>query len=179
MLGYLKTGVFTHNEFQSSQCKKYCLAQLHQSQNASIECSESEANEIKELIHSLSLETDDETRRGKLASLLEEKLKQEDENNSAKFAHLWDTTLIQMGEEIQNQARADAEKKSLTQDDDSGVANSGKKYADEQSLPQDDDSGVSNGGKKKSAKELQLWAMVDMMIQSKSVIRKLMIEGKQ
>ncbi len=130
------------------------------------ENTESENDEIRELIISTSLIPDDEKRRKTLQDILEEKLNQDDVNAAARFAHLWDINIIQIGGEIQNQARIEAEKKQKEKDAASGTSSS-------------EESGESEDATttEKNVKEKQLWSMVDMMVQSKTLIKK-MSEGK-
>lgn len=124
------------------------------------------SNEIRELILTLSLESDDETRRTKLSSLLGERLQNQDNvEYAAKFAHLWDLNIIQIGGEIQNEARIEAEQKQSS-DSSSSLEDGEKEKANGESIAVD----------ARSEKEKQLWSMVDMMVQSKSVIKKLMEE---
>lgn len=123
---------------------------LRLTKDSSLQSNESESDEVRELILTLSLEADDEQRRTKLKSLLEEKLAQDDVVESAKFAHLWDTNIIQIGGEIQNNARLEAEQNKQSEN---GTIGSGK-----------------------NEKEKQLWAMVDMMVQSKSITKLIMKE---
>lgn len=129
------------------------------------------SDEIRELILSLSLETDDETRRGKISSLLSERLLNQDNvKDSAKFAHLWDVNVIQIGGEIQNEARLEAEQKQSSDALLSVEDEEREKANDENVVDDDADTKIDTRRKK----EKQLWSMVDMMIQSKSVIKKLM-----
>ena len=140
-----------HNHFKSISSFSSIL---NEAKDSSIQDHQSN-NDVREMILTLSLESDDEKRRSRLSSLLEEKLKQSDDVDSAKFAHLWDTNIIQIGGEVQNEARAEAASKP--------TATNGDVISD----------------REKSQKEKQLWAMVDMMIQSKSIIKKIMNESSE
>ncbi len=128
---------------------------LRLTKDSSLQSNQSESDEVRELILTLSIETDDEQRRTKLKSLLEGKLTQDDAVKSAKFAHLWDTNIIKIGGEIQNNARLEAGQKSTSNN-------------------QQNENGTV--GSEKNENEKQLWAMVDMMVQSKSIIKQIMKE---
>ncbi len=127
-----------------------------------------EVSAIKDLILSLSNIHDDEKRRANLSTLLENKLSDEDVTRAAQFAHLWDTTLIQIGGEIQTEAR--------------NRATAAAAAAQEREKPQEEVAAAENNGDEKiespkkervkSPDELQLWALVDMMVQSKAIIKK-------
>ena len=108
-----------------------------------------ETVEIRQLITEISFEKNDEIRRRKVECTLMENIDQNDAEAGARFAMLWDKTLIEIGGEIQNAARAKVEIKNK----------------DKQEL-----NGTKNG---KSDEELKLWALVDMMVQSKALIKKL------
>lgn len=120
---------------------------------------------IRELILSISLESDDEKRRKRLSDTLEQNINQEkDVIAAAQFAHLWDVNIIKIGQEIQNEARMEAENKAAA-------------LAGEEEKDDDGSRNMSNSSddtnNEKSMKEKQLWSMVDMMVQSKTLIKKL------
>jgi hypothetical protein len=121
---------------------------------------------VTSLILSLSEETNDEVRRKKLSSLLSENLNQEDSVKAAKFAHLWDKIVIEMGSKVQEDARTKAQESDASKSEDKNTNS-----APEVASSQDGNAGV------KSAEELKLWIMIDMMIQSKQIIKSAM-EGK-
>ena len=101
-----------------------------------------EIEEVKKMILSVSKEEDDEKRRSKLSSLINEKMNQADE----QFLQIWDKAIIQVGGELQDEARRKAVE-----------------------MPMKEEQPV-----KKTKEELQLWAIVDMMVQSKTLIKKAM-----
>ena len=148
---------------------------------------------VRELILSLSLEFDDEKRREKLTAILEERLNDNDNvTEAAKFAHLWDTNIIKIGGEIQDEARVEAEERiALLESSSDGEADAksdtnGDDISNDNDINNDDtNDDVDNENKDdnnkekvtkvtfKSDKERQLWSMIDMMVQSKSVIKDL------
>jgi len=91
-------------------------------------------------------------------------IQEEDPTEAAKFAMLWDRMLIDVGGEVQNEARARVEQSMA---ENPGVT----------ATEIEDHTGTEAGEVKerqKSEDELQLWALVDMMVQSKSMIKKMM-----
>jgi hypothetical protein len=117
-----------------------------------------ETVEIRQMITEISFEKNDDIRRGRVESILLENINQNDAEAGARFAMLWDKTLIEIGGEVQNTARAQAE-----------LINKERKELEKT---------VEGTEKGKSEGELKLWALVDMMIQSKALIKKAM-DGKQ
>lgn len=112
------------------------------------------------LILSLSFDADDASRRNKLARLFEEKLQNRDDS-SESFVHLFNQVLIIVGDRVRMEAAtaaaaAAAAEKETTNDD-----------VDEEELPS-----FPLPAQKKSQTELQLWALIDMMVQSKTLVRK-------
>jgi hypothetical protein len=103
---------------------------------------EQETEDMKELILSLSLEPTDESRRERLAELFGEALAKP--NGAPKrFTDLFDKTLIEVGDRVRKEALETLEC--------------------EQNLPSDGS---------KSPQELQVWALIDMMVQSKTLVKK-------
>lgn len=125
----------------------------------------SQRDEVTSLIMRLSEEENDEVRRSNLSSLLRERLNQENSIEAARFALLWDTTIIEIGSKVQEEARKKAEETAASQS--------------KEELINSDPEVSSNldGTRIKSAEELKLWAMIDMMIQSKHIIKNA-TEGK-
>ena len=116
-----------------------------------------ESTEMQQLIVSLSLEPSDQVRRDRLSMLFQKEFSNPDYEISKKFAVLFDQTLIEMGTIIQESAKAQAMTKLKREQDmgeTSSTANSSNGTEDYMSL-------------NRSIEERQLWAMVDMMVQSK------------
>ena len=116
-------------------------------------------SEIKKKILSLSLEQNDEKRRSMISSIIDEKISQAD----SQFLQIWDETLIQVGSELQDEARRLAmnEKESVEDGYKESTVSNG-------TTPDVGEQKTAN----KSKEELQLWATIDMMIQSKTLIKK-------
>lgn len=136
-----------------------------------------EINSMNKVILSLSKETDDEKRRERLAGLFDSELaydknagEEVDTNESPRFAQLFQTSLDIVGQEIQTAAREAAEKQ-LQQDQ--------WREQDTDDTEKDLFKEIEATEKKrvervKSSEELQLWALIDMMIQSKTRVKKYM-----
>lgn len=135
--------------------------------NQSPEFTSDEIEDMNQLILSLSKESDDAIRREKLDDILDKELS-EDESSSKntkfgtdtppKFAKLFQYSLDTVGQEIQTAARILAEQqiKEVEQESLDGL---------------ETDIGEDRGEVKKRVKskeELQLWALIDMMVQSKT-----------
>jgi len=130
-----------------------------------------EIEDMNKVILSLSKETDDEKRRERLAGLFDSELAYDkntdaevDTNESPRFAQLFQTSLDIVGQEIQTAAREAAEKQ-LQQDQ--------WREQDTDDAEKDLFKEIEATEKKrvervKSSEELQLWALIDMMIQSKT-----------
>eukprot|EP00527_Entomoneis_sp_CCMP2396_P000463 CAMPEP_0198145122 /NCGR_PEP_ID=MMETSP1443-20131203/21056_1 /TAXON_ID=186043 /ORGANISM="Entomoneis sp., Strain CCMP2396" /LENGTH=187 /DNA_ID=CAMNT_0043808653 /DNA_START=87 /DNA_END=650 /DNA_ORIENTATION=+ len=110
-------------------------------------------DEMKQFIESLSLEEDDQSRRDRLTSTFSEKF------NDLVFCDLFDQQLIVLGDEAKMRAAERAEKQ-LKQQQEQAVTAS----------PSSDDEASTT--RDKSPEEKQLWALVDMMIQSKTMVKK-------
>lgn len=116
------------------------------------------------MILSLAEETDDSVRRQNLSKLLKEKLQQPDAAQAAQFAILWDKTVIEVGTQVQEDARINAERQIAIKENEKSM---------------DCDMEDFNGNVETTTKshfDLKLWAMVDMMIQSKQIIKTMMTE---
>ena len=108
--------------------------------------------EMQQTIMSLSMESNDETRRERLKSLFNDKLIQEnDDEVASKFITLFESALTKVGTEIQSMARDKALK---------------------QPPPPTEQEEKDEKTTKKDPSEIQLWALVDMMVQSKTIIKK-------
>ena len=97
---------------------------------------------MKELIVSLSLEPTDESRRERLAGLFDDALARPN-GHPKRFAELFDKTLIEVGDRVRKEAL--------------------EKLDQEPTIPADGS---------KTREELQVWALVDMMVQSKTLVKK-------
>lgn len=150
---------------------KFCLYKGLDSGDANTTANGDQAvAEMEALILSLSVETDDASRRAKLASIFSEKLSilididgDGDENNHGiAFENLFHQVLVVVGDRIRMEAAVAFEKeKNQTNEKDS---DSNKDVDD---LPT-----FSLPTQRKSKIEQQLWALVDMMVQSKTLVRR-------
>eukprot|EP00579_Thalassiosira_antarctica_P014569 CAMPEP_0201929562 /NCGR_PEP_ID=MMETSP0903-20130614/23277_1 /ASSEMBLY_ACC=CAM_ASM_000552 /TAXON_ID=420261 /ORGANISM="Thalassiosira antarctica, Strain CCMP982" /LENGTH=228 /DNA_ID=CAMNT_0048468371 /DNA_START=161 /DNA_END=847 /DNA_ORIENTATION=+ len=145
--------------------------------NGPPEFTQDEINDMDQLILSLSKESDDDKRRERLAGTLDKELADASDNPSVdddsnesvigaeipRFAKLFQLSLDSIGEKVQTDARAKAleqQQQNLNNGDDA-----------------DDTKIESEGGdiiperRVKSPEELQLWALIDMMIQSKTRVK--------
>lgn len=103
---------------------------------------EQELTDMEELIISLSLEPTDESRRERLAGLFQEVLTKPN-GDPKRFSDLFDRTLIEVGDRVRKEALEKLEQKQNNE-----------------------------GVEGKTAEELQVWALVDMMVQSKTMVKR-------
>lgn len=118
---------------------------------------ETQIEAMRNRIMTISKVKDDEKRRRTIVALIKEKVQVDDPMEGALFVQLWDKTLIEVGGQFQNEAREKATRK-----------------APETKSSNGDEGGAVGKTVQKSDDELQLWALVDMMIQSKTLIKKAM-----
>lgn len=124
---------------------------------------QAQINEMENLIESLSREADDNTRRKRLADMLDEELAA-DASNAESFTKLFQLSLDNIGERVQANARELALEKQQQEE-----LNLADIYnADNVGNPIEADVVVR---REKSEEELQLWALIDMMVQSKTHIK--------
>jgi hypothetical protein len=129
--------------------------------------SDEEQQEMRDLVLSLSLEPTDEDRRTKVKDIFHEVLARP--NGAPKrFSDLFDTLLAKIGAEVQDEAKkrffeAQAAKKQEQAENVTEVLSDNAV---------DDDNEEEAGEKVKSPDELQLWALVDMMVQSKTIVKR-------
>jgi hypothetical protein len=127
----------------------------------SSENSEAEVQKMKDLILSLSLEPTDHDRRIRMKDVFHEQLDQLN-GTPNRFTDLFDQTLIVLGDELQ----AEAKKKFFN--DQAAAQDKGE---DEKAELVEPNEGNSKP-REKTPEELRLWALVDMMVQSKTIIKK-------
>lgn len=119
-----------------------------------------EAEDMEKLIVSLSLEPTDQSRRDRLASLFAEELAKPN-GAPKKFTDLFASTLNIVGDRIQHLA---AEKVSQNQ------ATTSSSDTDDSDTEQTKDEKNSMKGLGSMPEGRQLWALVDMMVQSKTLV---------
>ena len=126
------------------------------------EYSDTEVEEMETLILSLSQESSDETRRSQLTHVFADALAKP--NGAPKrFSDLFDKILIRLGEKVQREASERAM----------------HQHQQQQQQDQEDNTSsdpASNDGSRatrsKTKEELQLWALIDMMVQSKTIVKR-------
>ncbi|KAL7548216.1 hypothetical protein ACHAWF_011513 [Thalassiosira exigua] len=131
------------------------------------EFSQDELNEMEQLVVSLSRESDDAKRRERLAEILDRELVDEQRVSEGqtvdlkvpRFAQLFQLSLDIVGERVQAKAREAALEQQAVENLNGGGA-----------------AGIENEGdgiiqRLKSPEELRLWALIDMMVQSKTRVK--------
>eukprot|EP00980_Cylindrotheca_fusiformis_P001677 scaffold381_cov138-Cylindrotheca_fusiformis.AAC.13 len=113
--------------------------------------------EMKDLILSLSQEPTDHDRRTRLEGVFQEALARPN-GGPKQFSDLFDAVLTKVGEEVQTEAK----KKFLSQLEEVCDEATDATAAEE----------TRDGEREKTPEELQLWALVDMMVQSKTIVKK-------
>jgi hypothetical protein len=124
---------------------------------------EKEIKEMTNLIVSLSLEATDHDRRMRVKEVFVEVLARPN-GMPQRFCNLFDSTLTKVGDQVQTYAK----KKFFEQQQQEEVQNDD--WTEKDAVIE-----VSNGDgeqRLKSPEELQLWALVDMMVQSKTIVKK-------
>ncbi|KAL9181311.1 hypothetical protein ACHAXT_010116 [Thalassiosira profunda] len=127
---------------------------------------------MEQLICSLSKESDDDKRREKLAGILDKELSDASADDATKgevprFAQLFQVSLDTVGEQVQTAAREAALEK---QQSDNGLVAALEGDADYGKNGEGADGGDTIE-RRKSPEELQLWALIDMMVQSKTRVK--------
>jgi hypothetical protein len=120
--------------------------------------SEQEIAEMKDLIVSLSMEKTDHDRRTRVKEVFVEALARPN-GMPQRFSDLFDLVLTQVGDQVQMKAKMKFfEQKQSDEDDETN---------------EDGELALEDGELRiKSPEELQLWALVDMMVQSKTIVKK-------
>ena len=154
---------------------------------------QSEIHDMENLIVSLSQISDDALRREKMASLFDMELAAAaaaaaaaastasnedgftssggdgDEREVPRFAQLFQVALNTIGERVQASAREVASTIIATNDEDDDAS-----MAERGGVGDDDNSAVKlpqSTMREKSQEEMQLWALIDMMVQSKTRVK--------
>ena len=129
--------------------------------NQSPEFTSDEIEDMNQLILSLSKESDDTIRREKLDGILDKELSEDESLSNTKcapkFAKLFQYSLDTVGQEIQTAARILADQQMKEE----------QESLDSLETDIDEDRGEVKK-RVKSKEELQLWALIDMMVQSKT-----------
>lgn len=130
---------------------------------------EEEIQEMKGLVLSLSLETSDETRRQRVVDVFDEALARPN-GMPKRFTDLFDKTLMKIGDEVQSQAKKKYFEDQAAEEAENvkGASNEGSEESDEGGDADDDTQKIRT----KSPQEQQLWALVDMMVQTKTIVKR-------
>jgi hypothetical protein len=139
--------------------------------SSSPDYTDTEREDTRDLIISLSLESTDHDRRMRLKELFHEALARPN-GMPKRFTDLFDVTLAEVGDEIQREAK---KKFFEAQAAEQAKAKSSDEASDDADVDVVDDENDKDGGEDldlKTPDELQLWALVDMMVQSKTIVKK-------
>ena len=131
--------------------------------------SDDEIQDMRSLILSLSLEPNDSSRRARLNDIFSDAYQRSDGVSPQRFGALFDRMVIKIGDEKQNEAKQryfEAQAGSQQQDEDS------EPLSNEQNNAGSGKDGGQKVEREKSPDELQLWALVDMMVQVKTIIKR-------
>ena len=126
---------------------------VHRLSRMNLQDGKIEASNIEELILSLSVEPTDELRRARLKAIFENLYKNESPENANIFTSQFNQGLITFGDRIQLE-----------------VANAERNEAGDYGINPQGHTKPSPLGQK-SETELKLWALVDMMVQSKIIVK--------
>ncbi|KAL7453969.1 hypothetical protein ACHAWC_005593 [Mediolabrus comicus] len=162
---------------------------------------EDEIKTMENLILELSLEKDDTIRRAKLSAIFDKVFELdvdttttssstatadggdavsssdgsassiEEEREAPRFAQLFQYSLDNVGELVQSAAREKAELLNSSNDSNDGDNGSSSRTEEADAKQQEESSTSTTEGRVKSEEELQLWALIDMMVQSKTMVK--------
>lgn len=133
-----------------------------------LEYSKSEVQEMDALIVSISKEPSDDSRRQRLSSTFEAELAKKD---CKRFTFLFDQVLTIVGDRVQAKAKKKALEIMQQQDEMTNGDDDNNDSSDHDGDENNKDKGDFMG-MDKSDEEKQLWALVDMMVQSKTLAKK-------
>jgi len=128
-----------------------------------VDFSSQEVKDMEELIVSLSKEPTDEARRSRVASIFEERLAGPN-GDPERFSNLFNQVLMIVGDRVKMTAQRQAIEMEAAQKDEESENDS--KANQEEESPES-----SSGLNVKTAEQKQLWALVDMMVQSKTIVK--------
>jgi len=124
-----------------------------------------EVTQMKDVIVSLSQESDDQARRLRLKTIMEVGLAGPN-GGPKRFATLFERVLTQVGEQVQKEAREKYSERAAASESES------PEEGNAETVGEEDESSAKEKPVEKSPEELKLWALVDMMVQSKTMIKK-------
>lgn len=126
-----------------------------------------EVTQMKDVIVSLSQESDDQARRLRLQTIMEVGLAGPN-GGPKRFATLFERVLTQVGEQVQNEAREKYSERAAASEEESSEDDK----AEADAVKEEEEGSSEEKTPEKSPEELKLWALVDMMVQSKTMIKK-------
>ena len=118
-----------------------------------------EIQNMRDLIFSLSLEPTDDDRRSRVKAVFDDALGGPN-GMPKRFTDLFDSQLLKIGDEVQSEA-----KKKFFEANEDVEENISASTVD------DDGEVVPPAKREKTEEELQLWALVDMMVQTKTIVK--------
>ena len=127
-----------------------------------------EVEEMEDLILSISREATDELRRDRLRAIFIEALSQPNGDDPQRFIDLFNETLIIVGDRV----KLEAQQKFLKLQEAEAAEKKDDVDNDESSLIPPPDEAAPDVPREKTPDELQLWALIDMMVQSKTIVKK-------
>lgn len=131
-----------------------------------------EVSKMHDVIVSLSEESNDDARRSRLKQILEIGLTGPN-GGPKRFAVLFERVLTQVGEQVQREAREKySERAAASAEEENGDDNLDTESVSEKDESTETGSTPDDKPVEKSPEELKLWALVDMMVQSKTAIKK-------
>mmetsp|Transcript_9489 Transcript_9489/g.23050 ORF Transcript_9489/g.23050 Transcript_9489/m.23050 type:complete len:228 (+) Transcript_9489:132-815(+) len=130
-----------------------------------------EVTNMHNVIVSLSEESNDDVRRARLQQIMEIALAGPN-GGPKRFSVLFERVLTQVGEKVQKEAREKYAKQAADLEEENKDGESPSEPASATDETESAENPEVKKPREKTAEELQLWALVDMMIQSKTIIKK-------
>jgi len=130
--------------------------------------SSAEMKAMEQLIVSISKEPTDESRRHRLRAVFDEELST---RHSERFSALFSEVLIVVGDRVKQEASEAAWERRRQQETDRLQENYEPK-ADSDQNDESSEAGVSGSIVGNTEEEHQLWALIDMMVQSKTLVKR-------
>ena len=133
--------------------------------------SDDEIQEMRGLILSLSLEPNDSSRRARLNDIFAD-ASQRSDGSPQRFGALFDRMVIKIGDEKQNEAKQRFYEAQAAKQEDESETISNENNGNGEDVDGNLDQNGESVEREKSPDELQLWALVDMMVQGKTIIKR-------
>jgi hypothetical protein len=135
-----------------------------------------EIQKMEDMIVSLSQEPTDDSRRSRLLSIFTEKLAKSDDDDGAPqhFIELFDYTLVIVGDRVKAIAQQEAAAAAVQKEQQLPTEQSSSDFLQQQKV--DEAAPDEGSASTKQQQPAQLWALVDMMVQSKTIVKRAMGE---